>query len=162
MKRTIATSALCLLAVTVCASGKTRYSGPFDYHDFKPSAAYFHGRSPAEVAHLCPTAEHASTEDLEECELREFERATATLKRKITELTAKIRKNDETDAKPEDEPVALPSFLEAQAAWVQYRDNYCYSAAYYMGEGSEKYIRFFICMSSMTKARTKELGQFFD
>ena len=97
---------------------------------------------------------------MEECEHREFERAVKALSRKLAALTARIKKNDNEYAKQDDEPVALPSFLKSQAAWVQYRDNYCYSAAYDMGPGSAKYIRFFGCMSSMTKARTKELGQF--
>jgi uncharacterized protein YecT (DUF1311 family) len=99
---------------------------------------------------------------MEECEHREFERAVDALNRKVMALTAQIKKNDNQYAKPDDEPVALPYFLKSQAAWTEYRDNYCYSAAYDMGEGSEKYLRFFMCMSGMTKARTNELGQFDD
>jgi len=162
MKYHYLTLTLLSFAFVAPVSAKTRYSGEFDYHDFEPSAVYFHGRTRAEIDHLCKTAEHASTEDLEECEHRGFERAVDALNRKVTALTAQIKKNDEQYAKPDDEPVALPSFLKSQAAWVQYRDNYCYSAAYDMGPGSEKYIRFFICMSDMTRARTKELGQFDD
>lgn len=154
--------AFAILAFTFATSalGKTRYSGEFDYHDFQPSAAYFHGQTRAQIDHLCNTGEHASTEDLEECEHRNFERAVVALNRKVTALTAQIRKNDDTYAKPNDEPAALPSFLKAQAAWVQYRDNYCYSYVYDAGPGSAKYIYFFGCMASMTEARTKELEQF--
>lgn len=142
MKRYMPAVAALLLFITSITSAKTRYSGAFDYHDFEPSAVYFHGRTHAEITHLCDTGEHASTEDMEECEHREFERAAATLSRKVTALTAEIKKDDEAYAKPDDEPVALPSFLKSQKAWGEYRDNYCYSGAYDMGPGSEKYILF--------------------
>jgi len=124
MKRSFLALAPLLLAVATVTSAKTRYSGEFNYRDFESAAVYFHGQTRKEIDHLCNTAEHASTEDLEECEHRDFERAVDALNRKVRALTAQIKKNDEQYAKPDDEPVALPSFLKSQAAWVQYRDNY--------------------------------------
>lgn len=153
---------LTLLSLSFVAptSAKTRYSGEFDYRDFEPSTVYFHGHTRAEIDHLCNTGEHASTEDMEECEHREFERTVETLNRKITALTTQIKKDDSQYAKPDDEPVALPYFLKSQAAWVQYRDNYCYSYVYDLGPGTAKYIYFFECMTAMTKERTNQLAHF--
>lgn len=140
---------LFLLAIAAPTPAKTRYSGAFDYHDFEPSTVYFHDHTRAEIDHLCNTGDGASTEDMEACEHREFERAVSTLNRKLATLTDQIKKDDNEYAKPDDEPVALPSFLKSQAAWEQYRDNYCYSYVYDMGPGSAKYIYFFGCMTGI-------------
>jgi len=160
MKHHYLSLALLSVAFVAPAFPKTRYSGEFDYRDFEPSAVYFHGHSRAEIDHLCNTGDGASTEDMEECEHREFERAVETLKQKSTALMDRIKRDDDAYAKSDDDPVALPYFLKSQAAWTQYRDNYCYSYVYVLGPGSARYIYFFECMTAMTKERTEQLGHF--
>ncbi|MCC8402412.1 DUF1311 domain-containing protein [Paraburkholderia sp. MMS20-SJTN17] len=142
MKRSLLALSSLSLVVSVIAFAKTRYSGEFDYHDFRPSAVHFHRHTRAQIDHLCKTGDGASAEDMEEREHREFERSTEELNKQLAALTAKIKKDDNDYAKLNDEPVALPRFLKAQAAWVQYRDNYCYSYIYDPGPGSARYIFF--------------------
>lgn len=152
---TLALTLLSLALVTPTFS-KTRYSGEFDYRSFQPSAEYFAGHTRAEVDAMCKTGKHAGTADTEQCQHRDFERATEALDQVVAALSVEYRKID-ADLTVEGEPTAFPYFLKAEAAWVKYRDNSCYSAVYEGGEASIKYIDFWYCMTTRTKDRTKEL-----
>ncbi|CAG9265120.1 hypothetical protein PUN4_50005 [Paraburkholderia unamae] len=57
------------------------------------------------------------------------------------------------------DPSASPYFGKAQSAWVEYRDNECYSETYAMGGAAERYIFFWECMANITESRTKEIGE---
>jgi uncharacterized protein YecT (DUF1311 family) len=161
MKYSLSVLAPLLLAVSAATFAKTRYSGEFDYRSFQPSAAYFAGQTRVQIDHLCRTGEHAGTEDMEQCGRRDFERSTRALNQAVAALTVEYRK-DNVDLTHEGEPAALPYFLKAQAAWVEYRDNSCYSAAYEIGEASLKYIDFWYCMATRTNERVKELRRHSD
>jgi len=156
MKHSLLVLAPLLLSVSTATFAKTRYSGEFDYKSYRPSAVHFAGRTRAEVDAMCNTGEHAGTEDIEQCGHRDFERATRALNQAVAALTVEYRKDD-ADLTREGEPAALPYFLKAQAAWIEYRDNSCYSSAYEMGEASLKYIEFWYCMATRTNERVKEL-----
>lgn len=76
-------------------------------------------------------------------------------------MIRRIKKTD-IELKVSHDPVALPSFVKAQNEWTRYRDNYCYSRTYSIGEASMRYIFFWTCMNDMTTERAKQLDAFFD
>lgn len=142
--------------LSVAASAKTIYSGEFDYKKFEPSSAYFAGRTPAEIAKLCKTGEHAGTMDISECAHRDYESANINLENRLKTLRSEIE-DDDKSLQAETEPLALPYFLKSQDAWAQYRESYCYYETYALGEASIRYINFWNCMSRITKSRLEEL-----
>ncbi|SIT45899.1 conserved exported hypothetical protein [Paraburkholderia piptadeniae] len=144
------------LALSGSVQAETIYSGEFDYRTFQPSSRYFAGHAPAEIAHLCDTGEHASTADMEQCAHAKFERAEATLLHKFDAVATAFRKSD-SEAEKENEPLALPHISKARSAWINYRDETCYSVAYKNGPASSRYVSFWECMTTITQAHTKEL-----
>jgi uncharacterized protein YecT (DUF1311 family) len=152
---------LLCFALSGGALSGTRYSGEFDYRNFKPSTKFFSGRTASEIAHLCATSEHASTEDLEQCSHMKFERADKKLREELATIASQLKKAD-LEAKSEDEPQALPYFSRSQTAWVNYRDNYCYGYVYALGPASTRYINFWECMAATTGSRVEQLAHFND
>jgi len=150
---------LAALLIPALAAADTRYSGEFDYKTFESSKSYFAGRSTAQIDHLCKTGEHASTEDLEQCEHRDFERAQAQLDTQLSVLKSLVDKADKFLVEYDEKPLSLPYFSKSRDGWNQYRDNECYTEAYMMGGASEKYIRFWDCMASLTNAHIKDVKQ---
>lgn len=144
---------------SVTVTGRTVYSIPFDYTRIAPSSVYFSGKSRAMIDHLCKTGGHTFTADAAACEQRDFERVNSELNAKYSRLTQKIKEGD-LELKAADEPVAQPYFSSAQKAWVKYRDSYCYSYVYAMGEASARYIYFWGCMKSITQDRLMQLDKF--
>jgi uncharacterized protein YecT (DUF1311 family) len=151
-------SALCLApcVLSVAVSAKTIYSGEFDYRKFEPSSVYFTGRTPAEISELCRTGEDAGTMDMSECAHRDYENANRDLQNKLKVLRSEVDENDKS-LKASGEPLALPYFVKSQAAWAQYRESDCYSETYMLGEASMRYIKFWDCMTRITKSRLDEL-----
>jgi uncharacterized protein YecT (DUF1311 family) len=151
------TKALILLAlVPALACAKSIYSGKFDYREFKPPEQSFVGRTPADIARMCDTGEHASNDDLAQCSHMKFNRASVELSRELRAVQKGIARND-TVLRNQGEPLALPFFNQAQDSWVKYRDNECYTETYMMGEAAERYIFFWECMATITQHRVKEL-----
>jgi len=52
--------------------------------------------------------------------------------------------------------------LEAQRAWIKYKEAHCKSAAYALEGGSAYPQAYNICITELTKARTKELYELFE
>ncbi|MFC0397262.1 lysozyme inhibitor LprI family protein [Paraburkholderia rhizosphaerae] len=147
-----------LVGASCSTSGKSIYSGEFDYRKFQPSASYFAGHKAKDVAHLCATGEHASTSDMEQCAHRGFEKADKDLAQQLATTTAVFATAD-IDAKGDYEPQALPYLKNAESAWEKYRDDTCYAFAYAAGPATARYINFWDCMTSITQARTNELNR---
>lgn len=139
------------------AAASTVYSGEFDYRNFKPAASYFKGHSAAEIDRLCKTGEHASTDDIAQCQHREFEQVSAQLDRKLEQATSVVARSDKSREANGGRPVASLYFSSSQEAWVRYRDDACYAEAYMMGEATERYINFWACMAKATKKRIAEV-----
>lgn len=150
---------LLFLLAPALSAAETRYSGEFDYRNFESSHSYFSGRAETQVEHLCKTGEHASTQDLEQCEHREFEHANAQLDVQLKAMSSLVERSDQFLKKYGGKPSSAPYFSTAQDAWLKYRDNECYTETYMMGEAAERYIHFWDCMATMTNNRAKELKQ---
>jgi uncharacterized protein YecT (DUF1311 family) len=145
------------LVMSSTAHPATVYLGEFDYTQFQPSAEYFSGHTDSEIARLCTSDQHASNDDLAQSAHRQFERADARLgSREMAASTLIIRSDDALKGNHQ-EPLAMPYFSKSHAAWMQYRDNQCYAEVYMLGEASDRYTRFWQCMTDITNARAKEL-----
>ncbi|GAB7526670.1 lysozyme inhibitor LprI family protein [Paraburkholderia sp. 2C] len=121
------TSLLVALAFTpILVSTKTVYSGEFDYHSFESAKKYFSSRSASEITRMCDAGDHASNDDLAQCSHLKFERVNHELDRKLQLARAAFEHSDKS-LKAEGEPLASPYFVKSQSAWVQYRDNACYT-----------------------------------
>ncbi|SIT44010.1 conserved exported hypothetical protein [Paraburkholderia ribeironis] len=145
---------LCLTAQTVYASTSI-YGSAFDYKKAQSTSAYFTGKSPAEIALYCK-GEYLGTMDISACSQFRYEGAIKTLNKKVAEIE-KITRNYDREHRANGEPEALPFFEKAQANWQLYRDNYCYSEVYQVGQASLHFVYFWDCMTRMTKNRLDEL-----
>ncbi|CAB3752524.1 lysozyme inhibitor LprI family protein [Paraburkholderia humisilvae] len=149
-----------LLLVPVLAVAQSRYSGDFDFQDFQSSKMYFSNFTAAQVEHLCMTGEHASNEDLEQCEHRKFERADLKLNTQLRAMKSLVDNSDKFVKEYGEKPLSAPYFLKAQRSWIEYRNNECYTETYMMGQAVERYIRFWNCMATMTNNRINEIKQY--
>lgn len=107
---------------------------------------------------MCDAGDHASNDDLAQCSHLKFERVNHELDRKLQLARAALEHSDKS-LKAEGEPLASPYFVKSQSAWVQYRDNECYTETYMMGEAAERYIFFWKCMINITQKRVKEVQE---
>ena len=158
------TCTLRIVAASVCfamlpnAFSATIYGGTFDYKRYRPSNLYFAGRSENEIAKFCKSLPHASQEDMDQCAHREFEQVNKEMKEKVLSISSKIKNND-LSLSSQNLPRALPYFHRSQKAWIQYRDNECYSYTYQIGEASIRYQDFWGCMTRITKRHIDELSK---
>jgi uncharacterized protein YecT (DUF1311 family) len=152
---------LLLSQITPAMADKSSiYSGIFDYHKFVSSDEYFSDRSKQEIDEFCKKLPQASQSDMDQCVHRDFEASERELKESLARVTTTIRKGD-IELKTYGEPAALSWFIKSQDAWVQYRDNYCYSHTYIDGGGSGRYSFFWDCMTKITKDHIQQLNSFF-
>ncbi|MGF6484971.1 lysozyme inhibitor LprI family protein [Paraburkholderia sp. JPY419] len=137
----------------------TVYSGGFDYKQIQSSATYFSGHSEKEIDHLCKSGEHATNDDLAQCQHREFERAKVRLDDKLKAVTARFERGDNFLKTYDEKPLAMPYFVSAQVSWMKFRDSQCYAETYMMGEAAERDIYFWGCMTDITQTRVNELAK---
>src|SRR4051812_14476482 len=78
--------------------------------------------------------------------------SAAELKKADAEMTKAYR-----EAMSYQDEMGKKLLLEAQRAWIKYKEAHCKSAAYGMESGSGYPQAYNSCLATLTKARTKEL-----
>ncbi|MBB5509952.1 lysozyme inhibitor LprI family protein [Paraburkholderia atlantica] len=161
-KSLVTLTAACPIAALSFSStvhGTTIYSVPFDYKKFRVPSIYFEGKSPKEIDQFCKSGQNASADDAAACGQWDFEHLNSTLNATYTKILNSIKKSDEESAEYND-PLAAPDFVGAQESWSKYRDRYCCSYVYALGEASGRYVYFWDCMKEITQDRIKQLEKF--
>ena len=108
-------------------------------------------------------AERGIQQAMNICAYRDFLIADAALNAqwKVTSAKLKARDADWESYKPDNDtrPGWFASLLEAQRAWLSYRDAHCRVDGYTARGGSLEPLLSSTCKTALTKARTEELRE---
>lgn len=108
--------------------------------------------------------EPQAQQEMNYCAAQDFKRADEALNLQWAETSAAMKARDErreTGALPEldDRPGYFQTLLEAQRAWIAFRDAHCRSEGYYARGGSLEPLLVSTCKTTLTEARTQQLAQ---
>lgn len=94
------------------------------------------------------------------CAYRDFEDADKRLNEQWVITSGKMKQADDERGWPEDgRPSYYDALLEAQRAWLAFRDANCRVEGYKLRGGSAEPMEISGCMANMTRARTTELRE---
>ncbi|NVH73498.1 DUF1311 domain-containing protein [Paraburkholderia sp. JPY432] len=144
---------LCMSQATYCS--QSIYGSEFDYKKAKPTSDYFYGKSRKEIELYCKR-EMLGTSDLSACAQFRYERIMDAFDKRVSEVEKILEEDDKANG-AYGQPAALPYFKKAQANWLLYRENDCYSNVYSVGQASLRFVDFWDCMTGITKHRLDEL-----
>ncbi len=97
-------------------------------------------------------------QDMNYCAARDFASADAALNEQWAITVAAMRELDrEIDRQYDDQPGHYDTLLEAQRAWLRYRDAQCRSEGFYARGGSMQPMLEAFCRTYMTELRTQQL-----
>lgn len=122
----------------------------------------------AQAVSLPPCDEQAAEEGVQQamniCAQHEFRRADALLNEAWREARAHMRamdeaREDDPATRRDERPGYFETLLEAQRAWLRYRDAHCRSEGYYARGGSLELLLVSTCQTELTKARTEQLRE---
>lgn len=121
----------------------------------------------AQAAALPPCDEDAAEMGVQSamniCAAHDYAAADAELNAQWKVTSAKLKARDESweDYAPDgdDRPGWFASLLEAQRAWLTYRDAHCRVDGYEMRGGSAEALLVATCKTALTRARTQQLRQ---
>ncbi|MCJ8159584.1 lysozyme inhibitor LprI family protein [Sphingomonas sp. LaA6.9] len=95
--------------------------------------------------------------DMNQCADRDYQAADAALNRQW-KVTSEAMKTADREAGAQDgRPGYAASLLEAQRAWLKYRDTHCVSEGYQARGGSMEPMLVSACRAELTKQRTEQL-----
>lgn len=89
------------------------------------------------------------------CARQEYEAADAALNAAYKQARAAMKAIDAN--LPEDERGAETSLLDAQRAWITYRDAACTAEGYLMHGGTAEPLLVYGCLATLTRGRTQDL-----
>jgi uncharacterized protein YecT (DUF1311 family) len=103
--------------------------------------------------------EHAQYQiEMNLCAAREFEAADAELNRQWAETSARMKALDaELDREHDRQPGHFDTLLEAQRAWLRFRDAQCLSESFMARGGSMQPMLDSQCKTYLTVQRTEQL-----
>jgi uncharacterized protein YecT (DUF1311 family) len=97
------------------------------------------------------------------CAAQEYEKADRALNRQWKETAAAMKARDESwqenSMRPDARPGFFASLLEAQRAWLKFRDAHCRLDGYYARGGSLEPLLVSSCRTALTEMRTRELRE---
>jgi uncharacterized protein YecT (DUF1311 family) len=94
------------------------------------------------------------------CAAEDYKQADAELNRQWTATAARMREQDKAAYAPKDgRPGYYAALLEAQRAWIRFRDLECRVEGYAMRGGSAEPMMISGCLAAVTKARTAQLKE---
>jgi len=107
-------------------------------------------------------AERGIQQEMNICAANDFVQADAELNAQWTLTRAAMRERDAQWAQYNDpdrdkRPGFFDTLLEAQRAWLTYRDAHCRSDGYFSRGGSLEPFLVSTCKTDLTKARTRQL-----
>ena len=92
------------------------------------------------------------------CASRAYEQADAELNVQWAETAAIMRELDNSiDRDFDDRPGYFQTMLEAQRAWLAFRDAHCTSEGFYARGGTMEPMLVAFCRAELTKQRTRQL-----
>ena len=91
------------------------------------------------------------------CAAREYEQADAALNAVWPRVRAHFRRLDEEERPSDGQPGHWETLLEAQRAWLGYRDAHCLLSSYDARGGSLQPLLRSNCLADLTRARTEQL-----
>jgi len=92
------------------------------------------------------------------CAERDFEKADAELNAQWKKAAAAMKQQDaDWSAERDKRPGFFDTLLEAQRAWLKYRDAHCASEGYLFRDGSMEPFMVSSCKAGLTRERTKQL-----
>lgn len=98
--------------------------------------------------------------DLNERNGRAFEKADAAMNAQWKRTLARMRTLDKGSNNPGDKgPSYSQALLNAQRAWLVYRDAHCTSEGYYARGGSMEAMLYNQCRTALTDERTEQLAE---
>lgn len=95
--------------------------------------------------------------DMNVCAGQEYQEADDILNREWDLMVDHMRRHDVRNPAPEGEPEHFETLLQAQRAWITYRDMHCRSARLEYRGGSIAPLIHATCMTELTERRTAEL-----
>ncbi len=101
-------------------------------------------------------------QEMNYCAGQEFERADRALNTQWAKTSAVLKERDEQRAAgafplSDDRPGNFETLLEAQRAWLAFRDAHCRNEGYYARGGSMEPLLVLTCKTALTEARTEQL-----
>lgn len=97
--------------------------------------------------------EPVAQQEMNWCAGEEFREADAALNVQWKQTAAAMKARDAEDA-----PGYFATLLDAQRAWLKYRDAHCTSAGYLFRGGSMEPLLVATCRTRLTQERTKQLN----
>jgi len=96
--------------------------------------------------------------DMNQCAFEDYQGADAELNAQWTQTSSVMKSRDENFASEYDTRSGyFDTLLEAQRAWLGYRDAHCRSEGYLVRGGSLEPLLVSSCMAHLTRLRTDEL-----
>lgn len=104
-------------------------------------------------------AEQGIQQEMNICAHRDYLIADRKLNAQWTITAAKMKAQDRASDLPEwdERPGFFDTLLEAQRAWLKYRDNHCAAEGYWARGGSLEPLLVSTCKRHLTEKRTEEL-----
>lgn len=97
-------------------------------------------------------------QEMNSCAAKDFEAADAALNAQWKKTADEMKRRDREVADPRDRrPGYFATLLDAQRAWLKYRDAHCVTQGYLFRGGTMEPFMVATCKTTMTQARTKQL-----
>lgn len=97
------------------------------------------------------------------CAGQDYEKADRALNRQWTRTAERMKARDAawtgSAMRPDDRPGFFASLLEAQRAWLRFRDAHCRVEGYEARGGSLEPLLATTCRTALTQARTRQLRE---
>jgi len=104
-------------------------------------------------------ADPVTQQDMNYCAALEWEEADAELNRQWRETVSEIQRLDAQTTPGDGRPGYFEQLLEAQRAWLTFRDGHCASVGYHARGGSLEPLLVANCRTALTRERTEQLRQ---
>ncbi len=106
-------------------------------------------------------ADPVTQTDMTRCAVRDFEAADAALNRQW-QITSDAMKDNDRRNRGMRGPGYFAVLLDAQRAWLKFRDTHCISAGYMARGGTLEPMLVANCRTTLTQERTAQLREIYD
>ncbi|MPT48215.1 MAG: DUF1311 domain-containing protein [Sphingobium sp.] len=95
--------------------------------------------------------------DMTICAVQDFNEADRLLNAQWKITAAHMKAIDEMAKEDDGDPTYFQALLNAQRAWLQYRDSHCMTVGFYARGGSMQPMLVALCRAELTQERTKQI-----
>jgi len=119
-------------------------------------ALYLAASGPAAPQWNC--ADPGPQQEMNYCAAQDFNKADGALNAQWKKTAAEMKRRDaEWDAAYDKRPGYFATLLDAQRAWIKYRDAHCTTSGYLFRGGSMESFMVSTCKTGLTNDRTQQL-----